>query len=472
MTDRDCKEYCGLFGVWGDPDAVRQTYFGLYSLQHRGQESAGIASVQNGRISSHKGMGLVVEVFKPDVLERLKSHAAIGHTRYSTTGVSDACNAQPLVVDSNPMMLAVAHNGNLVNSMKLRREVLEAKEPTIPTVMFHTTSDTEIILYMVARTLKKGLGPALKEGLKPLMGAYSLLFLTPGALIGVRDPNGFRPLVLGRKGEAYALASETCALNVTGFTAVRDIEPGELVIINEKGVQSERLVPKNSVQPSFCMFEFIYFARPDSEINGDVVHEVRKNLGRQLAREFPVEADVVTPVPDSGNAAAQGFAQESCVPFDQCFVRNHYIGRTFIQPSPDQRALSVNLKLSIVKRAVQGKRVVVVDDSIVRGTTVKSRIKLLREAGAREVHMRASCPPIRHPCFYGIDFPTRQELIATDRTVEDIRKFIGADTLGYLSHEGMLSCVSQKQDQYCTACWSGKYPVEIVDEASKYKFEK
>jgi amidophosphoribosyltransferase len=458
--------------VWGDPEAVKQTYFGLYSLQHRGQESAGIASVQNGRLTSHKGMGLVVEVFKPDVLERLRSFGAIGHTRYSTTGISDSCNAQPLVVDANPTMLAVAHNGNLVNSMKLRRDVLEAKEPTIPTVMFHTTSDTEIILYMVARHLKRGLLPALKEGLKPLMGAFSLLFLTPQAMIGVRDPNGFRPLVLGKKGEAYALASETCALNVTGFTYERDVEPGEIVIIDEKGVHSERLVPKTSVKPSFCMFEFIYFARPDSEINGDVVHEVRKNLGRQLAREFPVTADVVTPVPDSGNAAAMGFAQESCIPFDQCFVRNHYIGRTFIQPSQDQRALSVTLKLSIVKEAVKGKRVVVVDDSIVRGTTVKSRIKLLREAGAREVHMRASCPPIRHPCFYGIDFPTRQELIATDRTVEDIRKFIGADTLGYLSIEGMLSCVSQKKDQYCTACWSGKYPVEIVDEASKYKFEK
>ncbi len=472
MTDRECKEYCGLFGVWGDPDAARTTYFGLYSLQHRGQESAGIATVQNGRLSSHKGMGLVVEVFKPDVLERLKSFGAIGHTRYSTTGVSDMCNAQPLVVESSTHMVAVAHNGNLVNSLQLRRDVLENREPTIPSVVFHTTSDTEIILHMVARHLKHGMMAALKEGLKPVKGAYSLLFLTPHALIGVRDPNGFRPLVLGRRGEAYALASETCAFSVTGFEYVRDIEPGEIVMITEKGVQSERLVPKNQIKPSHCMFEFIYFARPDSEINGDVVHEVRKALGRQLAREHPVQADIVTPVPDSGNAAAEGFAQESCIPYDQCFVRNHYVGRTFIQPLQDQRVQAVNLKLSIIRKAVQGKRVVVVDDSIVRGTTVKSRIKLLRESGAREVHMRSSCPPIRNPCFYGIDFPTRQELIATDRTVEDIRKFIGADTLGYLSIEGMLSCVSQKKDHYCTACWSGVYPVEVVDEATKYKFDR
>lgn len=472
MTDRECKDHCGLFGVWGDEDAAKLTYFGLYSLQHRGQESAGIASVQNGRLASHKGMGLVAEVFKPDALERLRSRAAIGHTRYSTTGISDICNAQPLVVDANPTMLAVAHNGNLVNGIQLRREVLEAKEPTLPTVLFHTTTDTEIILHLVGRHLKQGLLPALKHGLKPVKGAFSLLFLTPQGMIGVRDPNGFRPLVLGRKENAYALASESCALNVTGFTVVRDVEPGEIVLISEQGVQSERLVPKNQTTPSFCMFEFIYFARPDSEVNGDVVHEVRKNLGRQLAREHPVQADVVTPVPDSGNAAAMGFAHESCIPFDQIFVRNHYVGRTFIQPLQDQRVAQVNLKLSIVAKAVRGKRIVVVDDSIVRGTTVKSRIKFLREAGAREVHMRASCPPLRNPCFYGIDFPTRQELIATDRTVEEIRKFIGADTLGYLSLEGMLSCVSQKKDQYCTACWSGRYPVEVVDEASKYKFER
>jgi amidophosphoribosyltransferase len=470
MTD-ECRECCGLFGVWGDPDASRLCYLGLYSLQHRGQESAGIASVQKGRLVSHRGMGLVPQVFKRETLARLDSTACIGHTRYSTTGNSDLVNAQPLVVDSNPHMLAVAHNGNLVNSQMMRRGVLEGNEQTLQGVVFHTTSDTEIILHLVARHLRRGLVTALKDGLKPVRGAYSLLFLTPTSMVGVRDPSGFRPLVLGRKGAAHALASESCALDACGYEPVRDVEPGEIVLIDDRGAHSERLVPRSQIRPAFCMFEFIYFARPDSSINGDVVHEVRKSLGRRLAKEFPAPADVVTPIPDSGNAAAQGYAEEACLPFDQCFVRNHYVGRTFIQPVAEDRRDAVGLKLSLVKEAVRGKRVVVVDDSIVRGTTVRSRIRLLREAGAKEVHMRASCPPLRHPCFYGIDFPTREELIATDRSVEEIRKFIGADTLGYLSLEGMLSCVRQKPEEYCTACWSGNYPVEVSDAARKHKFE-
>lgn len=473
-THNGAREYCGLFGVWGVPDVARTVYFGLYSLQHRGQESAGMVTTNGERLFEHHGMGLVSEVFKPEAIARLPGHAAIAHTRYSTTGVSDLKNAQPIKFESKFGPIAIAHNGNLVNARALRKHQFENRGETIPGVVFLTSTDTEIIVHLVGRALvhKEGdIVAALKEALKAPQGAFSLLFLTPDALVGVRDPGGFRPLVLGKRGNAYALASETCAFEVTGFEFVRDIEPGELVIIHDKGVTSDRYLPKKICRPSFCLFEFVYFARPDSVINGDSVYEVRRRLGKQLAKEHPVRADLVTPVPDSGNHAALGFAQASGIPFEMALQRNHYIGRSFIQPYQDRRELDVKIKIAVVRHLVEGKRVVVIDDSIVRGTTVRSRITLLRQAGAKEVHLRVACPPIRHPCFYGIDFPTPSELVANQRQVEDIRKFIGADSLGYLSLEGMLSCMGKPADGYCTACWSGQYPVAVVDEASKYKLE-
>jgi amidophosphoribosyltransferase len=462
------KEFCGLFGVWGDPDSVRLTYYGLFSLQHRGQESAGIASVKNGTLEHHRGMGLVADVFKEDTIQRLASRAAIGHTRYSTTGVSDLINAQPLVVRSSHTTIALAHNGNLVNTREVRALVADGGQ-VLPNVFFHTTTDSELILVLLSKYLREDLAAALKRALSHVRGAYSLLLLTPQGMYAARDPNGFRPLCLGRKGDAWAVASETCAFDLTGFKPVRDVEPGEIVSIDDAGPRSSRIVPKKEAIPSHCMFEYIYFSRPDSAINGQAVHEVRRRLGRRLAVEHPVQADVVTPIPDSGNLAALGFAEQAGIPFGFCFVRNHYIGRTFIQPISHQRETNVRLKLAAVRSAVDGRRVVVVDDSVVRGTTVRSRIRLLRDAGAREVHLRVSCPPIRHPCFYGIDFPTREELIATGRTVDEIREFVGADTLGYLSLEGMLSCAAGEADRYCTACWSGSYPVSIADEPSKFK---
>jgi len=464
------KEFCGLYGVWGDPEATRLAYYGLFSLQHRGQESAGIAAVKGNRIESHRGMGLVAEVFKEDALRRLQSSAAIGHTRYSTTGGSDLVNAQPLVVATQHHMIALAHNGNLVNTRQIRNYFGNG-EAVLPNVLFHTTSDSELILILLAKYLKDDLAGALKKALQHVQGAYSLLLLTPQGLCAARDPNGFRPLSLGRKGDAWAVASESCAFDLTGFELVRDVEPGEIVTIDAQGVHSTRAFAKKDSKPTHCMFEYIYFARPDSTINGDTVQTVRQSLGRRLAKEFPVQADIVTPIPDSGNEAALGFAQALEIPYGFCFIRNHYVGRTFIQPFNQQREQGVRVKLAVVRDSVRGRRVVVVDDSVVRGTTVRSRIRLLRDAGAKEVHLRVSCPPIRHPCFYGIDFPTRTELIATDRTVDQIREFVGADTLGYLSLEGMLSVMSRPADNYCTACWSSKYPVEATDDPSKYKLE-
>lgn len=464
------KEFCGLYGVWGDPDAVRLTYYGLFALQHRGQESAGIAAVKGSRLESHRGMGLVAEVFKEDVVRRLQSHAAIGHTRYSTTGGSDLINAQPIVVATSHTMIALAHNGNLVNTREIR-ESFGNGGAILPNVLFHTTSDSELILILLSKYLREDFVAALKRAVQHVRGAYSILLLTPQGLFAARDPNGFRPLSIGRKGDAWAVASESCAFDLTGFEPIRDVEPGEIVAFGSGGVRSFRAFPKSHSQPSHCMFEYIYFARPDSVLNGDNVQAVRQALGRALAREHPVQADVVTPIPDSGNESALGFAQATGIPYAFCFIRNHYVGRTFIQPFDRQREQGVRIKLAVVRQAVTGKRIVVVDDSVVRGTTVRSRIRLLREAGAKEVHLRVSCPPIRHPCFYGIDFPTRHELIATARTVDEIREFVGADSLGYLSMEGMLGVMGRPANQYCTACWSARYPVDVTDDPSKHKLE-
>jgi amidophosphoribosyltransferase len=470
---RRIKDHCGLFGAWGVPDAVELTYLGLYAQQHRGQESAGIASIQGNRLASHKGMGLASEVFSRDVIKSLRSSTAIGHVRYSTTGASNAANAQPLVVESARSMIAVAHNGNLVNSGALRRE-LEQQGQFFP--IFHTSTDTEIILYLVAREadLLKG----LKRALNAVQGAYSLLFLTPTAMIAARDPQGFRPLVLGKipprngSGPGWAVASETCAFDLSSIERVRDVEPGEILWIDHEGPRTERIKPAAKCAPAHCMFEHVYFARPDSYVHGDLVHGVRRKLGRALAREHPAKADLVTPIPDSGTAAALGFAEESGIPFDTAFMRNHYVGRTFIQPVRDDRSSQVEIKLSVIPEVVKGKRVVVVDDSIIRGTTAQSRVRLLRKAGAKEVHLRVSCPPTRHPCYYGIDFPDPKDLIAARMEIEDIRKHLELDSLGYLSLEGMLGATSGPAGNYCTACWSGKYVVPPVDQVSKDLHEK
>jgi len=453
-------------GVFGTPDAVNLAYRGLFALQHRGQESAGLAASQGSRIVHHKGMGLVLSVFSAETLQRLQGTSAIGHVRYSTTGSSILVNAQPLVVETARGMMALAHNGNLVNSASLR--CLESEGRSFP--LFHTTTDTEIILYLAsgAADLRKDL-PRL---LAPLRGAYSLLFLTPRQMAAVRDPQGFRPLVLGRRGGAWAVASETCALDLMGFSYERDIEPGEILVLDRRGLLSARLPPSPHGRPAYCLFELIYFARPDSRVYGDLVQAVRHRLGRRLARDHAVPADLVTPVPDSGLYAALGYAEESRIPFQMAYVRNHYVGRTFIQPHPVQRLSQVAVKLSVIRDLVRGRRLVVVDDSIIRGTTSKSRIGLLREAGAREIHLRISCPPTRFPCYYGIDFPDAGELIAARKDVEAVRRHIGADSLRYLGLEGLLSAVSGPPDHYCTACWTGHYPVAPEEAMDKSRHEK
>ena len=463
----ELRDKCGLFGVFGSPDAVTMAYHGLYAQQHRGQESAGIACIQDGHLAHHKGMGLVSDVFKRDDLARLHGHAAIGHGRYSTTGSTSVANAQPLVVTTTRSMIAIAHNGNLVNSASLRRE-LETQGQFFP--IFHTTTDTEIILYLVARNPDFAKG--LKEAMGLIKGAYSLLFLTPDAVVAVRDPNAIRPLVLGKKGGAWAVASETCAFDLSGIETVRDVEPGEIVFLTKDGLRSERFATKKSCQPAHCAFEHVYFARPDSRVFGDVVHLVRRKLGRQLAKEHPVKADLVAPIPDSGTSAALGFAEASAIPFEMAFMRNHYVGRTFIQPRQEDRAAKVEIKLSVVKEVVKGKRIVIVDDSIIRGTTSRSRIRLLRQAGATGSPPRLSCPPPRHPCYYGIDFPGPAQLVASGRSIEEIQRLLEVDSLGYLSVEGMLSSMGHPPDHYCTACWTGKYAVPPVDIMSKDLHEK
>lgn len=463
--DDDVKHYCGLFGIHGHRDAARLTYLGLYSLQHRGEEAAGIVSYDGKTMHTHKAMGLVAEAFNETTLHGLPGRVAIGHTRYSTTGSSTLKNSQPLVVTYAKGSLAVAHNGNLVNASELRRRLEETGS------IFQTTVDSEIILHLLARATNKSFDDDLAECLTQLQGAYSLLFLTERELIGCRDPNGFRPLCIGRLNKAYVLASETCALDIIGAKFVREVEPGEVVLIGPNGLRSHCPSKGHATKRSHCLFEHVYFSRPDSTIFGENVQEVRVKLGRQLAREHPVEADLVMPIPDSGNFAALGYSLESKIPFGIGMIRNHYVGRTFIQPAQEIRDLKVRVKFNPIRALIKGQRLVIVDDSIVRGTTTKARVKSLREAGAKEIHLRVSCPPTKHSCFYGIDFPTRKELIANTRTLEEIRRFIGVETLGYLSQEGMLKAV-RKPGDYCTACWSGTYPIPFGDEGDKFALEK
>lgn len=459
------KDKCGVFGIYNHKDAARLTYLGLYALQHRGEESAGIVTTDGENFYPHKAMGLVGDVFNEDILNKLNGHIAIGHVRYSTTGSSLLKNAQPLLVEYSRGTLAIAHNGNLVNA-KILRDELEAYGS-----IFQTTVDSEIIIHLIANPSYGKLEEALVNSLKKIKGAYSLVLMTDKELIGLRDPSGFRPLCLGTMGDSYVLASESCALDLIEAKFVREIEPGEIVFISDKGLRSIKPFEDEKNKLAFCIFEHVYFARPDSYIFGESVHLVRQKLGINLAKEHPVSVDLVMPVPDSGNSAALGFSHQSGIPLEAGLIRNHYIGRTFIQPHQATRDFNVRIKFNPVKEALKDKKVVVVDDSIVRGTTCKTRIKNLRSAGAKEIHMRISCPPIQYPCFYGIDFPTRKELIASSHSLEEIRKFLDADSLGYLSVEGLLNSVSGKKENYCTACFTGEYSVGFDQELNKYIIE-
>ncbi|MDA8424018.1 MAG: amidophosphoribosyltransferase [Nitrospiraceae bacterium] len=448
-------EECGVFGIFGHPDAANLTYLGLYALQHRGQESAGIVSSDGKRLYGEKAMGLVADIFNEDRIKKLPGHMAIGHNRYSTAGGSFAINIQPILVNFALGGLAVAHNGNLVNAGILKDE-LEAYGS-----IFVTTTDTEVIVHLIAQSRAATLHERIVDALSHVQGSYSLLIITEDELIAVRDPNGFRPFSLAELDGAYVVASETCAFDLIEATYIRDIAPGEMLVINSKGIQSS--FPFKPANPSHCIFEFIYFARPDSMVFGQNVYTIRKEFGRQLARETGVQADVVIPVPDSGVPAALGYAEEAGIPFDTGLIRNHYVGRTFIEPQQSIRHFGVKIKLNPVRDALRGKRVVVVDDSIVRGTTSKKIIKMIRNAGAAEVHLRISSPPTSYPCFYGIDMPTRQELIASSHSIEEIRKYITADTLGYISMEGIQKVVPHPMN-FCAACFDGEYPVPFPGE--------
>jgi amidophosphoribosyltransferase len=458
------KDGCGLFGIFGNEEAARITYLGLYALQHRGQESAGIAVYDGSSVNYHKDMGLVTNVFSEEILSELKGFMAIGHVRYSTIGSSHIRNAQPMVADLARGFLAIAHNGNIVNAHKLRAQLQEEG------AIFQSTTDSELILHLIARSSKLFLEDKVVDAITTLRGAYSLLIMSPEGIMAVRDPWGFRPLSIGRIGNAYVVASETCALDIVDAEFIRDVEPGEIVRIEDGGIYSRRF--SIGVRPSPCVFELIYFARPDSIVFGRSVYMVRREAGRQLAREAPADADMVVPIPDSGNCAALGYAEELGIPFEMGLVRSHYIGRTFIQPTQFVRDLGARIKYNPVSQVVAGKRVVVVDDSIVRGTTLRRLIKMLRKAGAREVHLRISFPPHRFPCYYGIDTPTRAELIASSHSLEEIRKYLRADSLAYLSPSGLMRAVSGDEGEFCTACYSGKYPVRFSGELRKEALEE
>lgn len=460
----EMKDKCGVFGVYGAKDAANLCYLGLYALQHRGQESAGIVSRDGKRFYVAKHMGLVSEVFSPEMLKELKGPSAVGHVRYSTTGASEDHNIQPLYSKTSKGKLVIAHNGNLTNAHKhyaaLKKEG----------ALFQSTVDSEVLLHLVSRSKSRTIVEAVRKELAKIEGAYSMVVLTEDALVAVRDPNGFRPLVLGRLKDAYIVCSETCALDLIGATYEREIEPGEMVVIDENGLQTFTVPVKPN--PSFCIFEHVYFARPDSIVFGDSVYEVRKEMGRQLAREYSVEADLVMAIPDSGNSAALGYAEESGIPYENGMTRNHYVGRTFIQPTQKIRDLSVKVKLNPIKSVIEGKRLIVIDDSIVRGTTSKQRVAALRKAGAKEIHMRISSPPITDPCHMGIDTPSKEHLVGAHHSVDEICKMIGADSLAYISKKGMLDSVkSVMPDSFCTACFDGKYPIRIPKRRRKNVFE-
>jgi amidophosphoribosyltransferase len=462
------KESCGLFGIFGDAEAVQKAYFGLHSLQHRGQESAGIAASDGESLQCYTGMGTVRRVFRAgtDILEKLSNPIAIGHVRYSTTGASRAANSQPLLAEYSRGQVAVAHNGNLINAPLLRDEY-EAYGS-----IFNSTGDTEVVTHLLAKPTHVSNPDPLAHVLNHLQGAYSLLFLFADRIEAARDPYGIRPLCLGQTEKGcYVVASETCAFDAIGAQFIREVEPGEIVVLDKDGLSSRFFVTPGTVTPAHCIFEHVYFAKQNSTFFGENVHEFRKKLGRQLAVEHPVDADVVIPVPDSGTSAAVGYAEQSKIPFDMGLVRSHYIGRTFISPDQKSRELEVKLKLAVVNEVVAAKRIVVVDDSIVRGTTTRGKIRALRQAGAEQIHMRVSCPPIRFPCFYGVDFPTKEELLANNRNLKQIREFLEVDSVGYMSLEGLLRCATLPADHYCTACWSGNYRIPIDVAVNKFALE-
>ncbi|MEW6499891.1 MAG: amidophosphoribosyltransferase [Thermodesulfobacteriota bacterium] len=454
------REECGVCGIYGHEDAAKLTYFGLYALQHRGQESAGIITTDGSNVRQHKGMGLVSEVFSEKSLKSLTGHISVGHVRYSTTGASNIVNAQPFVATHQGCTLAVAHNGNLVNIRTLRDE-LEKKGS-----IFQSTMDSEVVVHLLARCAAMGLEAAVLDTFRQIKGAYSILLLATDKLIAVRDPNGFRPLCLGKLGNGgYIVASETCALDLVEAQYLRDVEPGEVLIIDQHGLKSLHLEPK---QPkSYCIFEHVYFARPDSDIFGINVYQSRKRMGEILARECNIDADFIMPFPDSGNYAAIGYSQASGIPLEMGVIRNHYVGRTFIQPTQSMRDFSVRIKLNPIRSFLQGKRVIIMEDSIIRGTTARSRVRSLRAAGIKEVHMVISCPPTKFPCFYGIDFPTGGELIANSKSVEEIRSYLDLDTLYYLSLDGLVEATGYPADHFCKACFDGNYPVAPDKEFHK-----
>jgi len=454
IPDDHFRDHCGLFGIYGHPEAARLTYLGLYAQQHRGQESAGIVASDGQKLRLEKAMGLVNDVFDDARLDALVGDKAMGHVRYSTAGDTVAANAQPILIECHRGPIALGHNGNIVNASILRQELEAAGS------IFQSTSDTEVVLHLYARSHRETLEDAIAASLSKVMGAFSLLFLTRDALVAARDPWGFRPLVIGKLEGATIVASETCALDLIDAEYVREVAPGELIVIDRDGLRSFHPFPPEPVRQ--CVFEHIYFARPDSEVFGRNVLGTRQRLGRQLAREAPADADIVVPVPDSGMGAALGYSEESGLPFQWGLIRNHYVGRTFIEPKQSIRSFGVKIKLNPVRSVLEGKRVVLIDDSIVRGTTSRKIVGMVREAGAREVHMRISSPPTTGPCYYGIDTPLKTELIASSHSTEEIRRSIGADSLAYLTHEGLLAAIGDaKGDRHCTACFSGRYPVAV-----------
>jgi len=447
---------CGVFGIHGHEEAANIAYLGMHALQHRGQESAGLVAVDDGRMRRHVAMGLVSESFNRDALAKLPGRTAIGHVRYSTAGSSELRNAQPFVFEYAGGSIAIAHNGNIVNASELRVE-LEALGS-----IFQTSSDTEVVVHLMARAREADVLGKLTAALRRVRGAYSLVLTThDGRLIGIRDPNGFRPLSIGRLKDAFVLSSETCSFDLVEAEFIREVEPGEIVMIEKGGMTSHRIEP-GTVKPTFCVFEHVYFARPDSLVNGKSVYRAREKMGQRLAQEAPAVADVVIPVPDSGVPAAIGYAKEIGIPFEMGLIRSHYVGRTFIEPQDSIRHFGVRLKLSPVRSVVDGKRIIVVDDSLVRGTTSRKIVKMLRNAGAREVHLRISAPPTTHPCFYGIDTPNRSELVAASHTIEEIGRYVTCDSIAYLSHAGMMAAVGTEAGSgYCSACFTGDYPVAL-----------
>jgi len=465
----EIQEECGVFGVCGSgEDVARVAFFGLFSLQHRGQESAGIAASDGEKIRMHRDMGLVTQVFQEEHLQELHGHMAIGHTRYSTTGSSILRNVQPMLCDCDFGPVALAHNGDLINASDIRHELQNEG------IEFETTNDSEVIVKLIANSSACRIEDAVAEAMTRISGAYAVLVMTRDKIIAARDPFGIRPLAIGRlNGSHYVVASETCAFNTIGAQFIREIEPGELVVLNPEGLEERQAVPTQG--HALCIFEYVYFGRPDSRMYGKTIHEARRRMGHELAREHPAPgAHMVFPIPNTGTPAAIGFAEASRVPYGEGVIKNHYIHRTFIQPNQRMRELGVKMKLSPLKEALSGRRVVMIDDSIVRGTTIGPQIKMIREAGAAEVHVRISSPPYKHPCFYGIDTANQNELIAAKLSVEEIRQYIGADSLGFLSLQGLIRAVGVKKDKLCCACLDGRYPVGVSKQAklSKYVFEE